>query len=114
MTMMTTLQKILTLKTYRFKNKSPTLLLVSSVDIQTASKCFSYLHYSMAIMNWNNLNRNRCPKCSKELDFISDKEMMMCTINCGFMISDEKMKVIVSENITKRLLRDNHQSLNEL
>lgn len=45
-------------------------------------------------MNWNNLMKNKCPKCGKELDFKSDKDMMMCTISCGFMIETENMKKI--------------------
>lgn len=68
----------------------------------------------MAITNWNNLRRNRCPKCSKALDFKSDKEMMMCTISCGFMISPEKMKMIISEQTSRFLTTDNQRDLNNM
>lgn len=70
--------------------------------------------WAVAIMYWNNLDRNRCPKCNRLLDFESDKEMMMCTISCGFMINPDKMKKIVAENQFRRLENNNQEKLNEL
>lgn len=67
-------------------------------------------------MNWKNLSKNRCPKCNKLLDFKSDKEMMMCTISCGFMISVKRMAEIVSESTSRELdryrLQDNSEDWN--
>jgi len=52
--------------------------------------------------NWNNLLKNKCPKCRKNLDFESDKDMMMCTIRCGFMISSIKMNEICAKIYLKK------------
>lgn len=54
-------------------------------------------------MNWHNLLKNRCPKCKKELWFDKDEEMICCTISCGFMIAQEKMSIICSGIVTKRI-----------
>lgn len=50
----------------------------------------------MKPLNWNNLKRNKCPRCNKLLDFQSDQNigsevpMLLCTLACGFMISYSK------------------------
>ncbi len=54
-------------------------------------------------MNWNNLLKNRCPKCKKELWFDKDEEMLICTITCGFMIHKDKMAKICVEIQGKKL-----------
>jgi len=70
-------------------------------------------------MNWNNLKLNHCPKCAKELDFISDSTMMMCTISCGFMVSSKRMAEINSSQNNRKINRqpkeyDNFSALQNL
>lgn len=65
-------------------------------------------------MEWSKLLSNKCPKCNKELDYISDKDMMMCTISCGFMITTLRMKEICSSKSSYRIERDNKAELNNL
>ena len=46
-------------------------------------------------MNWNNLLKNRCPKCKLILWFDKDEEMIICpNISCGFMIKQKRMEMI--------------------
>ncbi len=67
-------------------------------------------------MNWRKLSQNKCPKCFEELDFKSDKDMMMCTIECGFMISVKRMKEICMEQAKVKLYAptDNFEALQNL
>lgn len=66
-------------------------------------------------MVWQNLLKNKCPKCGKELDYESDRDIMMCTISCGFMITARKMQAICLEQSAQKLKpyepRDNFQEL---
>ncbi len=65
-------------------------------------------------MNWKNLAKNKCPKCGKELDYMSDREMMMCTISCGFMCTSKRMSIIVGEMNKKKLDEFSHDNFAEL
>lgn len=49
-------------------------------------------------LNWNNLKRNRCPKCGKELAWHMGVEPINTTYEClcGFRISERKYRKIVS------------------
>lgn len=52
-------------------------------------------------MNWQNLRKNKCPKCNK--DFAKSLETYggVYFHGCGFKISEEKFKEIVSSQNTK-------------
>ena len=55
-------------------------------------------------MNWQNLKKNRCPKCNG--DFM--KTMVggipgLIVCSCGFRIRSEKYKAIVADEIVKGL-----------
>jgi len=53
---------------------------------------------------WNNLLRNRCPKCGKNLWFDKDEPYVMCnSLICGFMIDQARMQEIIMK-ITNRKL----------
>ena len=64
----------------------------------------------MKPLNWKKLLNNKCPKCSKGLDFSSDQNieseqpMIMCTIECGFMISHQKMAEVCSMVVAKKIV----------
>ena len=55
------------------------------------------------MLNWKNLLKNKCPKCSKKLDFTSDPTMMMCTISCGFMVSVQKMSEVCGDIVRGKI-----------
>jgi hypothetical protein len=57
----------------------------------------------MQTLNYNNLLRNRCPKCNKILWFDKTEEMVMCTLRCGFMIHKDKMEKICVNKTIKTL-----------
>lgn len=48
-------------------------------------------------LNWHNLNKNRCPKCSKDMmkDLDGSTRGIM-VFKCGFQISEYKFKSICS------------------
>lgn len=55
-------------------------------------------------MNWYNLRQNKCPKCSKELEFGHDKDgkdLFFC--HCTFSISGAKFKNIVNDIVTREV-----------
>ncbi len=45
-------------------------------------------------MEWSNLTLNRCPKCGEDLSDKFDEGFFRCF--CGFAISEEKFRKIVS------------------
>jgi hypothetical protein len=53
-------------------------------------------------LNWRALTKNLCPRCLRKLDFDSDKDMLLCTISCGFMISHEKVNEITANFLLRR------------
>lgn len=70
---------------------------------------------------WKNLLQSKCPKCRASLQFFPLEEMLMCTISCGFMIREEKMKSMVTkmlgttmEKRKPRMFEDNLTALNNM
>lgn len=53
-------------------------------------------------MNWFNLKKNKCPQCNKDflknLKVESNTQPSMFTHSCGFKISEQKYKEIVSRD----------------
>lgn len=67
-------------------------------------------------MNWSNLKRNKCPKCSKELTFGKYPGVLDCD-RCEFKISESKMSQIVNSQIRDSLdhtPEENLEALNNL
>ena len=58
-------------------------------------------------MNWYNLKNNKCPKCNKDfmlgLNVESNMQPTMFTHKCGFKISEQRYKEIVSGMVSKEL-----------
>lgn len=47
-------------------------------------------------MKWNNLQKNKCPKCSKKFEFYPDSNLIFCSDStCGFKISERRLQEIV-------------------
>lgn len=57
----------------------------------------------MQKLAWKNLLQNKCPKCGLLLQFFPLEEMLMCSITCGFMIRDDKMKSMIVKMGGERL-----------
>jgi hypothetical protein len=47
-------------------------------------------------MNWNNLNKNKCPKCAKDLSGTLNVNTEMFECSCGFKISSKRFQEIVT------------------
>lgn len=48
-------------------------------------------------INWRNLRRNKCPKCSSEIEQNPANDMIECSnIICKFRVSAQRFKEIVS------------------
>jgi hypothetical protein len=66
----------------------------------------------MTEMKWYNLKNNKCPKCSKDfmlgLTVESNMQPSMFTHKCGFKISEQRYKEIVSGMVSKSL-ENTHQ-----
>lgn len=83
---------------------------------------FLYLYQKvMQKLVWKNLLQSKCPKCGKALQFFPLEEMLMCSITCGFMIREEKMKQMVGKMLGSRMdkrptrmFEDNQTALNNL
>lgn len=58
-------------------------------------------------MNWQNLNKNKCPKCGKDFGFqaFSEPNYVHCP-HCDFRISHKRYTEIVNSQITKRIERN--------
>ena len=65
-------------------------------------------------MKWSNLTRNKCPKCSKELGFNKDEEMIFCKdFNCGFQISQYRMERLNIQMNADALLEEEYDDIQE-
>lgn len=62
-------------------------------------------------MNWNNLKKNKCPKCNcdwlKMGNATFENGMIIC--KCSFKISERKMSMIVTDKVNQ----DIEEYLNE-
>ena len=60
-------------------------------------------------MNWHNLDKNKCPKCGKDL-IIGLEEIhggfIYCS--CGFKIRPERMKEIVTKPLRDQFPNEGH------
>lgn len=55
-------------------------------------------------MKWNNLLRNKCPKCGWNLWYDKDEPYILCPkYECGWMCPQWRMAEIVSKLLTRRL-----------
>ena len=54
---------------------------------------------TMGNLNWNNLSKNRCPRCSQYLTWSKDRIYLQCD-NCKFSCKAEKATEIIN-NIAK-------------
>ena len=55
-------------------------------------------------MIWNNLLKNKCPKCGWNLWYDKDEPMIMCPkLSCGFMVDQVRMQEIVGKLLTRRI-----------
>lgn len=58
-------------------------------------------------MKWQNLKNNKCPQCNKDfmvgLNVESNMQPAIFTHKCGFKISEQRYKEIVSDMVTKGL-----------
>ena len=53
------------------------------------------------VMKWNNLQRNKCPQCGKDLYDALVDNMFKCP--CGFVISLTKYKELVNKMVSEDL-----------
>lgn len=64
-------------------------------------------------MNWQNLKKSKCPQCNKDftrgLSVKSNMQAVMYTHNCGFKISEQRYKEIVSDMVEQKLERQNYE-----
>ena len=51
-------------------------------------------------MKWNNLTKNKCPKCNKGLLSAWNAQSNMFDCKCGFSISQARMQKIISDIIS--------------
>lgn len=54
-------------------------------------------------MKWNNLTKNKCPKCNKQLLQAWNPLTNMFDCKCGFSISQARMSKIISDIISGNL-----------
>lgn len=55
-------------------------------------------------MKWNNLLKNKCPKCNRNLWYDKDEPFIICpSYECGFMVDQGRMAEIVAKLVTRRL-----------
>lgn len=66
-------------------------------------------------MNWNNLKKNKCPKCGKDLgtmfyDGRDRGQFIFCSNveKCDFKITPKRMKEIVGNQVTRDLDKYHH------
>jgi len=65
-------------------------------------------------MKWDNLKKNRCPSCGKDwsnpknVKYITEEALKTNHIvcNCGFKISNKRMREIVNDKINTELLEE--------
>lgn len=50
-------------------------------------------------LNWQNLRRNKCPKCNAELGRVAGQEVITCRTGdlCEFAITEERMSEITNK-----------------
>ena len=53
-------------------------------------------------LDWENLRRNKCPKCSKDLAKSINIKTMIFECPCGFKISQKRYKEIVTNTFKPR------------
>lgn len=65
-------------------------------------------------MKWHNLKNNKCPQCNKDfmlgLKVESNMQPTMFTHKCGFKISEQRYKEIVSDMTVQKLERENSEN----
>lgn len=54
-------------------------------------------------MKWNNLTKNKCPQCNKDLLKAWNPLNNMFDCKCGFSIGQERMKKIISDIVSGKL-----------
>lgn len=66
-----------------------------------------------AMLNWQNLAKSKCPQCNKDftrgLSVESNMQATMYTHNCGFKISEQRYKEIVSNIVNGKLTKINEE-----
>lgn len=50
-------------------------------------------------MKWHNLRENKCPECSKDLDWSAGTAVMFTCV-CGFKISEKRFREITGDMTT--------------
>lgn len=67
-------------------------------------------------MNWNNLKKNKCPKCSKDFGFraFSKPDIIECPSGvCNFSISHKRFSEIVNSQVSQDLDNFHNQQKHE-
>lgn len=60
-------------------------------------------------MKWYNLEKNKCPKCSKVLDIIPREGNLHCSsMACDFKISPARMAEIINDRVNQDLAKQNY------
>lgn len=54
-------------------------------------------------MKWNNLTKNKCPKCNKDLLKAWNSQTNMFDCKCGFSIGQARMSKIISDIVSGKL-----------
>lgn len=67
-------------------------------------------------LNWQNLKRNKCPKCNSNMNFIPDENRVFDCVNkiCAFRISEERWSEVVIDMNKQSLERSHYQQSDEV